>query len=58
LEVLILKKESTILLLESKLRAYKNGFLRAKENNDEAAALKWKKGYREIRDRIYEIKQS
>lgn len=50
-------KEGTILLLESKLRAYKNGFLRAKEKNDEADAKKWKDGYRAIRERIYEIKQ-
>jgi hypothetical protein len=53
-----LTKENTILLLESKLRAYKNGYLRAKGKNDRAAELKWKKGCIQIRDRIYDVKQS
>lgn len=49
-------KESKIVLMESKLRVYHSGFLKAKANNDEAAAKKWKAGYRAARERIYELK--
>lgn len=51
-------KQRTIFILESKLRAYKNGLLKATERNDEAAVKKWKAGYIATRDRIYEIKHS
>jgi len=51
-----LTKESTILLLESKLLAYKNGFMKAKAKNDETSAKKWKDGYIATRDRIYNLK--
>ena len=51
-------KESTILLLECKLQAYKNGFVKAKERNDEIEAKKWKKGYTATRERIYDLKHN
>jgi hypothetical protein len=48
--------EGTILLLESKLRAYKNGYSRALAEKDDAAAKKWIDGYKSTRKRIVELK--
>ncbi len=49
--------EYTIRLMESKLRAYKNGYYRARAKKDEEAAEKWKEGCRAIRERIIELKE-
>ena len=51
-------KKSLIILLETKLHVYKNGFLKAQACNDMAQAKKWKAGYIATRDRIYDLKCS
>jgi hypothetical protein len=53
-----LTKKSLIILLETKLHVYKNGFLKAQACNNMAQAKKWKAGYIATRDRIYDLKCS
>jgi hypothetical protein len=50
-------QDYTIRLMQSKLRAYKNGYFRALAKKDEEAAEKWKEGCRAIRERIIELKE-
>jgi hypothetical protein len=55
--VLSLTNEGVIRILVCKSLAYKDGYLRATERGDTAAAKKWKVGYQEIKERIYELKK-
>jgi hypothetical protein len=52
-----LANERIIRLLLSKSMAYKTGYARAAANGDTAAALKWKLGYQQIKEKIYELKK-
>lgn len=49
--------ERMIRLLISKSLAYKDGYARATAKGDAKAAQKWKRGYQEIKERIYELKK-
>lgn len=49
--------ESQIRLLECKLQSFKNGYWKAKNANDEAAAKKWRDGCADIYKRIDRLKQ-
>ena len=51
-------KQGTIQLLESKLVMFKQGYIKATENKDAAAAKKWKAGYIATRYRIHALKTS
>jgi hypothetical protein len=55
--VLSLTNEGVIRLLVSKSLAYKDGYARATAKGDKAAAKKWKEGYQEIKERIYELRK-
>jgi hypothetical protein len=46
-----------IRLLLSKSMAYKDGYAKAAAKGDMEAAQKWKEGYQEIKERIYELKK-
>ena len=50
-------KESEIRLITCKLQSYRNGYWRARAEKDDAAAEKWKEGFRAIQGRIDELKQ-
>jgi hypothetical protein len=52
-----LTNAGVIRLLESKSIAYKGGYARATANGDTASAKKWKKGYQEIKERIYKLRK-
>lgn len=48
-------KESTILLMKSKLNAFKNGLERAKAQGDVEAAAKWREGCRNTQARLKQL---
>lgn len=52
-----LTNEGKIQLLISKSIAYKDGYARATAKGDTAAAKKWKEGYQQIKERIYQLKK-
>ncbi len=54
----VMANDYKIRLLLSKASAYKAGFIRAVASGDTEAAENWKKGYQQIRERIYELKKA
>lgn len=50
-------KEKNIRLMESKLRAFKNGYVKAVAREDDEAAEKWKEGCRSIYAEIDKLKE-
>lgn len=50
--------DNTIKLMECKLQAFKTGYWKAKNANDEVAAKKWRDGCALIYKRIDKLKRS
>lgn len=53
-----LDKDRALRLKQSKLRSYRNGYLKAVARKDTAAAEKWKAGYKSLCEEIGRLRQN